>query len=55
VAAMFAWSFGLGMVLFNLIKYTIGLRVSETEELRGLDIAEHGNEAYAGFQIFTSH
>ncbi len=55
VAAMFAWSFGLGMVLFNLIKYTIGLRVSETEELRGLDISEHGNEAYAGFQIFTSH
>ena len=55
VAAMFAWSFGFGMILFNLIKYTIGLRVSEKDELRGLDISEHGNEAYAGFQIFTSH
>jgi Amt family ammonium transporter len=43
------------MILFNLIKFTIGLRVSEKEELRGLDISEHGNEAYAGFQIFTSH
>ena len=36
------------------IKYTIGLRVTEEEELRGLDIDEHGNEAYAGFQIFSN-
>ena len=54
-AVMFAWSFGIGLVLFNVIKYTIGLRASEKEELRGLDISEHGNEAYAGFQIFSSH
>jgi Amt family ammonium transporter len=54
-AVMFAWAFGLGLVLFNVIKFTIGLRASEKEELRGLDISEHGNEAYAGFQIFTSH
>ncbi|MFO7937065.1 MAG: ammonium transporter [Kiritimatiellia bacterium] len=55
VAVMFAWAFGLGMVLFNLIKFTIGLRAGVKDELCGLDIAEHGNEAYAGFQIFTSH
>jgi Amt family ammonium transporter len=54
VAAMFVWAFGTGMILFNVIKYTIGLRASEEEELRGLDIGEHGNEAYAGFQIFTA-
>ncbi len=54
IACMFAWSFGLGMILFNAIKYTIGLRASEDEELRGLDIGEHGNEAYSGFQIFIS-
>lgn len=51
---MFVWAFGLGLVLFNAIKYTIGLRVHEAEEVRGLDISEHGNEAYAGFQIFIS-
>jgi len=54
VAAMFVWAFGCGMILFNVIKHTIGLRVSEEEELRGLDISEHGNEAYSGFQIFTA-
>ena len=46
-----AW---LGMVLFTVVKLTIGLRVSEEEELRGLDIAEHGNEGYHGFQIFAN-
>ena len=51
---MFVWAFGLGMILFNAIKYTVGLRVHEAEEVRGLDISEHGNEAYAGFQIFIS-
>jgi len=53
-AAMFVWAFGGGMALFTLIKLTIGLRVSREEELRGLDIGEHGMEAYAGFQIFTT-
>ncbi len=52
VASMFAWAFGFGLIVFLLIKYTIGLRATEEEELRGLDIAEHGNEAYNGFQIF---
>lgn len=54
VGAMFVWAFGCGMILFNVIKYTIGLRASEDEELRGLDIGEHGNEAYSGFQIFIA-
>lgn len=54
VAVMFAWAFTAGLVLFNIIKYTIGLRVSRDEELRGLDIEEHGNEAYPSFQIFSN-
>jgi len=54
IAACFAWAFGLGMALFLDIKYTIGLRVSRDEELRGLDIGEHGMEAYSGFQVFTT-
>jgi ammonium transporter, Amt family len=41
-------------VIFKLIDLTIGLRVSREEELRGLDIGEHGMEAYGGFQIFST-
>ncbi|MCS7306134.1 MAG: ammonium transporter [Thermoguttaceae bacterium] len=41
-------------VVFWLIQMIIGLRVSREEELRGLDIEEHGMEAYAGFQIFIT-
>jgi Amt family ammonium transporter len=41
-------------IFFFLIKKTIGLRVPREEEIRGLDIAEHGMEAYADFQIFTT-
>ena len=41
-------------VVFKLINVTIGLRVSREEELKGLDIGEHGMEAYGGFQIFTT-
>ena len=43
----------MGLV-FLVIKKTLGLRVSKDEELRGLDIGEHGMEAYAGFQVFTT-
>ena len=50
----FVWAFGGGLILFFLIKKTVGLRVSKEEELRGLDIGEHGMEAYAGFQIFKT-
>jgi Amt family ammonium transporter len=42
----------MGLVFF-VIKSTVGLRVSREQELRGLDIAEHGMESYAGFQVFT--
>ena len=41
-------------VVFKLIDAAIGLRVSRDEELRGLDIGEHGMESYTGFQIFAS-
>ena len=54
VGVAFVWAFGLGLVLFKVISATVGLRVSEQEELQGLDINEHGMEAYSGFQIFTT-
>ena len=52
VGAGFVWAFVLGLVMFMIIKKTVGLRVSAEEELKGLDISEHGMEAYNGFQIF---
>jgi len=41
-------------IVFKLIDLTMGLRIGREEELRGLDIGEHGMEAYGGFQIFST-
>ncbi len=49
VVSVFAWCMVTGAVLFTLLKYTVGLRVTSEEEMEGLDIGEHGNEAYPGF------
>ena len=46
VAATIAFTGVLSFVVFAAIKYTIGLRVSEQEELAGLDISEHGMFGY---------
>lgn len=46
VVTAFVWAFPTSFAVFYIIKKTIGLRVSEEEELLGLDILEHGNEAY---------
>ena len=50
VAAFVAVAAGL---LFLLIKVTVGLRVSEEEELAGLDVLEHGAPGY-GPDVLTS-
>lgn len=39
-------AFAFALVVFGLIKHTLGVRVSEEEETEGLDIGEHGQEAY---------
>lgn len=49
VLSVFAWCVVTGFVLFAVLKYTVGLRVTAEEEMEGLDIGEHGNEAYPGF------
>jgi len=41
-------------LVFKTIDALVGLRVSKVEELRGLDIGEHGMESYSGFQIFLT-
>ncbi len=49
IGAAFVWAFGTAFILFTLIKKTIGLRISEEEELMGVDIGEHGAHAYNDF------
>ncbi len=39
--------------LAYLLKFTIGLRPVESVEIQGLDVAEHGEEGYNGFQLFV--
>ncbi len=45
-----AFTFGSAMLVWYAIKKTVGLRVSLKEEIEGLDIYEHGNQAYPDFQ-----
>ncbi len=51
IGAAFVWAFGTAFILFKLIKATIGLRISEEDELLGVDVVEHGGHAYNDFQI----
>ncbi len=54
IAAAFVWAFGASFVIFKFVNAAIGLRASEKEEMEGLDIGEHGNEAYPDFQLHPS-
>jgi Amt family ammonium transporter len=52
-------AYGIPTVIFCFavgyaLKATLGLRVEEIEEQQGLDIGEHGMEAYSGFQTFSN-
>lgn len=47
-----AWTVVTITLTFLILKHTVGLRVSEEEEIVGLDACEHGlPSAYAGFAI----
>ena len=49
IAAIVGWTAVTAGILFFAIKFTVGLRVSEEEEMRGLDLIEHGVDAYPDF------
>jgi len=51
VLAVGGFTFVVAMIVWLVLKQTLGIRVSREEELGGLDRGEHGAEAYAGFQI----
>lgn len=46
---IFAWAFGVSLLVWYIIKLVFGLRVTEEEEFAGVDIAECGMEAYPEF------
>ncbi|HFQ90662.1 MAG TPA: ammonium transporter [Desulfobulbus sp.] len=51
IGAAFAWAFGTAFILFKAIDMIFGLRVTEEEEMIGVDIAEHAAHAYNDFQV----
>jgi Amt family ammonium transporter len=48
VAVAIAWGIAIvgTLVILKLVDVTIGLRVSEEEEVQGLDLSQHGEEGY---------
>jgi Amt family ammonium transporter len=49
IAVIFAWVFGTSFVAWLIIKIVMGIRVSEEEEMEGVDAAECGLAAYPEF------
>jgi Amt family ammonium transporter len=52
--AVILFTLVVSVVFWVAIKAALGLRVSQDEEIEGLDMGEHGMEAYAGFQLTTT-
>jgi Amt family ammonium transporter len=54
VLAVGAWTFGTMVLVFSALKLFKNLRVPAKEEVQGLDINEHGADAYHGLQYFSN-
>ncbi len=49
IVAIGAFTFGVSLVVWFILKATMGIRVGEEEEITGLDMSELGMEAYPDF------
>ncbi len=49
LVTIFGWTFGASLLVWYIIKVSVGIRVSEQEEYEGVDIGECGLEAYPEF------
>lgn len=49
IAVIFAWTFGASFVVWMLLKWAMGIRISAEEEYNGADVTETGIEAYPEF------
>ena len=54
IIAVGVFVFAASLLVWFIIKKTIGIRVSREEEIAGLDIGEHGNIAYPDFAPVTT-
>ena len=52
IVAVGVFTFAFALIVFGVIKATMGLRVSPEEESEGLDVGEHGNVAYGSSSLF---
>jgi Amt family ammonium transporter len=48
-ATIFIWVFGMSLLVWSVLKLVMGIRVSEEEEYKGVDLSECGMEAYPEF------
>ncbi|MCK8825669.1 ammonium transporter [Fuchsiella alkaliacetigena] len=53
VLSVAAWTFITAYLIFKLIDLLVGLRVSSSEEQKGLDLAEHGSDSYPDFAALS--
>ncbi|WP_298443154.1 ammonium transporter [uncultured Ferrimonas sp.] len=53
-AVIFAWVFSTSLLLWTVLKYTIGIRVSEEQEYNGMDASDCGIDAYPEFVTVKS-
>jgi Amt family ammonium transporter len=54
VGAIGAFVIVTSSIIWLALKYSVGIRVSEEEEFRGMDVSEIGMEAYPDFQKISS-
>ncbi|MCP2731902.1 ammonium transporter [Limnofasciculus baicalensis] len=55
IVAIAGFTVTISSIFWLALKYTLGIRVTAEEEIEGLDIGEHGMEAYNGFLKETGH
>jgi len=50
IAAVWAFTFIVTFLIVKVVQITMGLRVTKTEEIVGLDVSQHGERAFGGFR-----
>jgi len=46
VGATLFYSFGASVILYKVVDWVIGMRVTEKDEIMGLDLTQHNENAY---------
>ena len=49
IVGIFVWVFAASLIVWGILKATVGIRVSEEDEMAGVDLSETGIEAYPEF------